>query len=375
VQFASAIMNASGFGNYSVEDLQKKLAGKKVSVDTTIDDEHEKVVGVTSPDDLEPTLQLMHAAFTAPRKDQAAFDAWQTQQLMTAQIIEANAQAKFVIGAFDYLFQGNQRLPLPFPTKKRIEAIKLDAVMTQYQRRFANAADFAFLVVGNYDPAKLKPLVERYLASLPATKAKREIVQDVKLRTRKGVSGTTIKAGAEQKSISLLVATAAAPWSFAADADADILQHVLQIQMLDVLREKLGGTYSVSVQSQTSRNPPQQAMTFVFFESDPARATAMQGEAWKVLDGLATTPVSADTLAKVKEQIQKSHDAELLENKFWLSVLSRMARYNDPLDQLLDVTHVTSKVTAEHVQKVAAQLVGKPNRLTMTLLPEDAAKP
>ena len=375
VQFASAIVNAAGVGNYSVQDLQKKLAGKKVSVETTIDDEHEKVVGVTSPDDLEPTLQLMHAAFTAPRKDAGAFEAWRTQQLMTAQMIEANAQAKFVIGAFEYLFQGNQRLPLPFPTKKRIESIKLDAVMTQYARRFANAADFAFIVVGNYDAAKLKPLVERYIASLPATKGKRETVQDVKLRTRKGVGGTTIKAGSEQKSISLLVATAPAPWSFAAEADTDILQHVLQIQMMETLREKLGGTYSVSVQSQTNRNPPQQALTFVFFESDPARAPAMQTEAWKVLDGLATTPVSADTLAKVKEQIQKSHDAELLENKFWTTTLSRMARYNDPLDKLLDVTRVTSQVTAEHVQKMAGQLISKQNRLTMTLMPEDAAKP
>ena len=169
------------------------------------------------------------------------------------------------------------------------------------------------------------------------------------------------------------MATAATPWSFAVAADADILEHVLQIQLLDVLREKLGGTYSVSVQSQAGRNPPQQALTFVFFESDPARATAMQGEAWKVLDDLATTPVKDDTLAKVKEQIQKSHDAELLENKFWITALARVARYGDPLDKVLDVTHVTSQVTAEHVKKIAAQLVNKQNRLTMTLLPEDAA--
>ena len=372
-QFASAIVNASGIGNYTVEDLAKKLAGKKVSVETTIDDQQEKVVGVTSPDDLEPTLQLMYAAFTAPRKDPGAFDAWRTQQLMTAKIIDANSQAKFLVGAFNFLFQNNARLPLPFPTEKRIEAIKLDAAITQYGRRFANAADFAFVVVGNYDVAKLKPLVEKYLASLPAQKGKHETVQDVKLRTKKGIAGTTIKAGSEAKSLSLLVATNPAPWSFAVEADADILQHVLQLQLLELLREKLGGTYSVTVQAQSGRTPPQQSLALVFFECDPARATSMQAEAWKALDALATTPVKDDTLAKVKEQIQKSHDAELLENEFWTTALVRVARYGDLLDTLLDAKHVTSQVTADHIKKIAAQMIGKQNRLTITLLPEDAA--
>ncbi len=374
-QFAAAIVNASGVGNYSVEDLAKKLSGKKVSVDVALDDQEEKVIGVASPDDLEPTLQLMYAAFTQPRKDQGAFDAWKTTQLMTAQMIEANSQAKFLIGAFNFLFQNNPRLPLPFPTAKRIEAIKLDAAMVQYGRRFANAADFAFVVVGNYDVAKLRPLIEKYVASLPAQKGKRETVQDVKLRTKKGIAATTIKAGSEAKSLSLLVLTNPSPWSFAVEADADILQHVLQIQLLELLREKLGGTYSVTVQAQAGRTPPQQSLALVFFECDPARAAAMQTEAWKALDALATTPVTADTLGKVKEQIQKSHDAELLENAFWTTALVRLARYGDPLDKLLDVTHVTSMVTVDHIKKIATQMLGKQNRLTVTLLPEDAAKP
>ena len=112
-----------------------------------------------------------------------------------------------------------------------------------------------------------------------------------------------------------------------------------------VLREKLGGTYSVSVQAQAGRNPPQQTLSLVVFESDPARAKSMQDEAWKTLTDLTTTAVKADTVDKVREQIKKSHDASLLLNSFWSDVLVRHARFNDDIDAVIANDRVTARVT------------------------------
>ncbi|MBA3541550.1 MAG: insulinase family protein [Deltaproteobacteria bacterium] len=373
-RFAADIVNASGLGNYGAEELAKKLAGKKVSVATTIDAEQERVSAAASPDDLEPMLQLVHAAFTAPRKDPAAFEAWKAQQLQLAAVLEANTQARFVIGAFEYLFSKHPRIPLPFPTTQRIAAIDLDKALAQYRARFANAADFSFVIVGAYDPAKLRPLVERYLASLPATRAPRETVRDVNLRSRKGVAATTLRHGTEQKAMTMLVTSMPQRWSLPLEWDADILQHVLDLELLAVLREKLGGTYSVSVQAQASRTPPPQTLSLVVFESDPARAKAMQVEAWKTIDALATTPLGQDTLDKVREQIIKAHDSELKENSFWSDTLVRVARFGDPLDAFVTIDQVTSRVKAPLIQKAAQQFLGKPNRTTVTLLPEEPKK-
>ncbi|MCX5746321.1 MAG: insulinase family protein [Proteobacteria bacterium] len=374
--FAGAIVNTMGIGNYGPDELEKKLAGKKAGVAVSIDGEQERVEGTASPSDVLPMMQLVHGAFVEPHVDASAFEAWKLQQLQLAKLIGANTQAIFIIGAFDALFDHHPRIPLPFPTEQRIAAIKLDQAVAQYRARMANAADFGFVIVGAFDVAAMRPLVEKYLASLPATKAKHETVKDVGLKPHQGTLNKTVRAGDENKAMSMIVASAIVPWSLTVEADAEILQGVLNIELLEVLREKLGGTYSVSVQSQADRSPPQRAMTLAVFESDPTRATAMQAEAWKTLDALATTPVKDDTLAKVKEQLVKEHGANLLENAYWTGLLERVVRYGDDLATLVAIDRVTARVTAANVKKIAAQFVGKTNRVTVTLLPEvPAAKP
>ena len=46
--------------------------------------------------------------------------------------------------------------------------MNLEKSMAFYKDRFADASDFTFVFVGSFDLATIKPLVERYLASLPA---------------------------------------------------------------------------------------------------------------------------------------------------------------------------------------------------------------
>ncbi|MBX3155160.1 MAG: insulinase family protein [Deltaproteobacteria bacterium] len=367
---SASIVNASGVGNYGAEELKRKLAGKKVGVEMAINDEQERVSGTASPADLEPLAQLMYGAFVEPRRDEAAFAAWKTQQQQIVDLVAANSQGQFIVRAFAYLFNNNLRIPLPFPTKASIDGTTLDGALAQYKARFANAADFAFVIVGAFDPAKVRPLVEKYFASLPATKAKPEMPADTGLRFRKGTVAQTMKIGSEDKSMSLLVTWAPVPWSLTVEADANVLSRVLDLELLAVLREKLGGTYTVTVQSDASRNPPQQAATLVLFESAPANAKAMQEETWRSLDRIATSPVSDDTLAKVREQIKKEHDTNRGENSYWSSSLVRVARYGDDLATVLDVSRVTSRVTKDQVQQTARTFVDKTNRATFTLLPE-----
>jgi zinc protease len=225
-------------------------------------------------------------------------------------------------------------------------------------------------VVGAFEPAKLRPLVERYLASLPATKAKREQIADVKLRVKKGTVAHVVKAGSEDKSMTFLVSASTVKWSLALDADAQILRNVLDMQLLELLREKLGGTYTVRVQAEVDRNPPQGSLLIVLFESAPGNAKQMQEEAWKGLDKLATTPVTDDTLAKVREQLKKAHDTAVTENEFWQRALIRHARYGDDLDQIVSIDLVVARATKDQIQKTARALVDKSNRATLTLLPE-----
>src|SRR5258707_11542576 len=68
-----------------------------------------------------------------------------------------------------------------------------------YKARFADASNFTFVFVGSFTPDMLKPFVETYVASLPATRA-RETWRDAGIALPTGVVEKTIEKGIAPKS-------------------------------------------------------------------------------------------------------------------------------------------------------------------------------
>ena len=57
---------------------------------------------------------------------------------------------------------GNSYMVRPFTTEA-VSALRQDVMTRAYAMRFANAADFSFLIVGTFDQAAITPLIEQYI--------------------------------------------------------------------------------------------------------------------------------------------------------------------------------------------------------------------
>jgi len=79
-RYADDVINASGVGDFSKNDLQKYLAGKDVSLSAFITTEDEGLRGHAAPKDLELLFQWIYQLFTAPRKDTAALQGFIKKQ-------------------------------------------------------------------------------------------------------------------------------------------------------------------------------------------------------------------------------------------------------------------------------------------------------
>ncbi len=77
--------------------------------------------------------------------------------------------------------------------------MNLDKSLAFYKDRFADASDFTFVFVGSFDLPTIKPLVERYLGSLPALHRK-EAGRDVGIRPPAGVVEKDVTKGTTPKS-------------------------------------------------------------------------------------------------------------------------------------------------------------------------------
>ncbi len=166
IQVLNAVAGIGGLGHFSNVDLEKVLAGKKVSASTTLDGTTEGMTGSCSPKDFETLMQLVYLSFTAPRMDEEAFASYKNRMKASLANQEANPMVAFQDTLRKALYMGNPRVIRM--KSDMVDQIDYDKIMEMYKDRFADAGDFTFLFVGNLDENAITPLIETYLGGLPA---------------------------------------------------------------------------------------------------------------------------------------------------------------------------------------------------------------
>jgi zinc protease len=163
---AAAIVGAGGAGALGAVDLQRVLAGRPVRATPFINLYEHGIRGGASPIDLEALFQLIHLRFTAPRADPDDVRALSAQMRALMPALIDSPTGRF-LAALTAVTTGDHPRTRP-PDLARLERWDVEAALAFYRARFADASAFTFVFVGALDPLTIRPLVERYLASLRA---------------------------------------------------------------------------------------------------------------------------------------------------------------------------------------------------------------
>jgi zinc protease len=364
---ATVVLTESGVGSFSLPELRKRLAGKAAAVSPTLSDAEEGMTGTASPRDLETMLQLMYLYFTAPRADSGACTAFRQRAQAALANRGASPEAAFQDTLQVTLAQHHFR-SRPFTTAL-LDEMRLDRSLAIYRDRFADAGDFTFVFVGNVAPDSLRPLVERYVASLPST-GRRERPQDPGVATPPGVVERVVRRGSEPKAETALVFNGPFEFSRANRFALGALADVLDLQLREALREQLGGTYGVSVSSEGERDPKPRYALSIGFGSAPERLEALSKALFAQLDTLESKGPSAETLAKVKEADVRSRETSLRQNPYWLAQIVTFDRLGWPLAEIPAGDRLISALDAKTVQDAARRYLNDKRYVKVVLLPE-----
>jgi len=232
---AAAIVQQSGVGDFSAIDLGNMLKGKNTNVSTNITQTSEGVNGSTMPKEIETMLQLVHLYFTAPRKDKDAFGSYLTKQKQLYANLASNPQI-YYSSEFQKIMTSNHPRAGGLPKSKDFDKIHLDRAIQIYKERFANAGDFTFFFVGAINEETIKPLLEKYLGSLPST-AKKETFKDLGIRPPVGKVEKEINKGEEPQSLVNIVFTAPVIYNPNDAYALRSLGEALSIKLVEQLRE------------------------------------------------------------------------------------------------------------------------------------------
>jgi zinc protease len=365
-RFADEVVSIGGVGDFDAEQLAKMLAGKQVRVSTAIGESTEGISAEGSAHDLETMFQLLYLRMTAPHKDPQAFKVWQQNTIEQLQNIERSPEAKFARDTAAALYKNNPRRT--FPVAGDIEKVDQDKAIAFYKDRFGDASDFTFVIVGAYKLDELRPLVEKYLGSLPA-KGRKEKEKDPGVRKVGGVVTKTFNLGTEPKAQVRIDIHADDKWTRDNDRDMYILGQVVSTRLREIMREDMGGVYGVGAGGRIARAPHQERSFSVSFGCDPERVDELVKAAFAEMDKIAKDGIGPEYLEKIKQTFLRGRETEMRRNGFWSGWLATSYRFGDDPTLVLDPSQMVGRMKPELVKAAAKRYLDRKQYFEAVMLP------
>ncbi|GAB4429174.1 MAG: insulinase family protein [Bacteroidia bacterium] len=365
---AAAVIALSGVGSYDNVRLEKYLSDKVLRLSPYIEELEEGMEGNCSPQDVETFLQLVHLYFTQPRKDAQAFGSYMSKTQAVLTNVLSNPQYWFRNELSKVLYQGHFRRDA-VPSPEKMAQTDLDDLYAIYQDRFADAGDFTFVFVGNFEVASFVPLLATYIGSLPGL-GRGETWQDVGVTYAETPLSRTLYRGKEPQSQVFLRYRGDFDWSADNRLHFDATTQVLGIMMRETMREDKGGVYGVGVNGNTVRDPkPEYALT-VSFTCAPENVDDLVATATEQVRILRSEGPSEKNLAKVQELMRKDYEVNVQENSFWLRQLEYAYRYDLDPHRVLGTLARIDALQAADLQATAQRYFGDDRLIRVALRPE-----
>ncbi len=370
----ASVISDSGVGEFSLNQLERILAGKNVSVGVNIGNISEGLSGNAEKEDLETLFQLIYLYATQPRKDEAAFKRNQDALIANLQNRATQPNAVFQDAITKDVYGDNIRFNSL--TIDQVNSLDYNRAFEIYKERFADMDDFTFTVVGDFDLETVKHLAQTYLGNLPSRPGT-ETWRNYYPALPQGIQETNVYKGLEEQTILRL------QWDgpFYNPVREErfklfLLQGVLDIKMREKIREELAGSYSPSVFSRYEQKPSRRYTLGVQYTADPKRVLELIPPTFEVLYDVRDNGPDEDTLLKAKEQVKRGLEEALQTNSYWQYVLGFFYVLNPNEDPLTIVNYVdlVDAISAKDVQEMAQRFI-VPDRYTEVILYPEAYQP
>ncbi|MBI9062016.1 MAG: insulinase family protein [Marinilabiliaceae bacterium] len=365
---AAILVNQGGLSNFNALQLERILSGKQVDVSPYIHRYTEGVSGFSSVADFETLLQLTYLSYTAPRKDRDKFEQFIENKKEYNKNSLNNPESYFTDEVNKVMMQNSARTATLL-TPEKLNAISLDKAFEFYRSRFSSADGTRFFMVGSFDVDSVKPLLAKYLGSLPGGKINISY-DDHGIRPPKGEHRYDYPRNTVEKSKMLMRFTGKYPGSQKARIEMGLLSDILTIRLNQKLREEIGGVYSPYAASTILQRPYNSYRMDIYFTCSPANIDTLVQATLNEIE-IMKAGIDEQNLAKVKKAWLKNREGSLKTNGYWRRVLEDQWTRGEDEQDFEQFEAQIQGVTAKQLSKLAGKYLNKKNHLEFVLSPEE----
>ena len=365
---ATSLVGIAGVGGFTPIDLGKLLAGRIGGASAYVSSYSEGITGSSTPKDLETALQLTYLHFTAPNSSPEAFELMKRR--LEASLVNQAQSPGAVYGERVRRINTSDHYSARAIQLSDLSKLDPERMLSFYKQNFANAANFTFFFVGTFTVDAIAPLLEQYLGSLPSRGSPDARKGEMHLEFPKSVVRETVTKGQEPRSQTVI--------TFFADTGLEEMEthrlqaatEVLEMRLRDILREQLGGTYSVGVNYSNTSPEPGYGVTSVQFGSAPENVQSLTTAVMSEIARLRKEGPSAEDVRAVKEAEKNDLQTSLRQNGYWLSSLQAMHLLERDPKRILQRTARAESLTQENVHAALRKYFPVERHTEVTLIPE-----
>lgn len=369
-EVATSLIEMSGIGRFSATQLEKALTGKTVSVSAEISENVERMHGSSSIKDLETMLQLTYLYFTAPRRDEKAYETF--MGIMRNQLANRDKNPKIAFSDSVQMMSTNHSPRTILFNNEMLDRVSLDKALAVYKARFANPADFTFVFVGNINPKdpKVQELICLWLGGMKTKKCKHEEVIDHHITVTMGQQKNYFSRAMETTTASNRIQYTSydIPFTMANDLNMEMIGRILSTRYLESIREREGGSYGVGTYGYVMGLPSPCAGLLMQFDTDPKKQERLMEIIHEEVQTIIANGPLANDLQKEKESMLKDFQEDLEKNTYWRQSLYMYYMYGH--NNIRDYKAAVEAITAETVQETLRKLVSAGNVFEVVMFPE-----
>lgn len=362
-------LSNTGVSRFASTQVSKMLAGKKVSVSPFISSVRHGIGATSTPKDIETALQLMYLYFVEPRFDADEFNTGISQIRAVLPNVVNQPNYKFQNALYSTLYGNDPRV---FNISEEVvDKASLEAIERNYRNLFDDAAGAVVAIVGNVDMATLKPMVEKYIGSLPKGKKPETWNADNTSRMVKGEKTNHFTVPMETpKATVLQVYSSYFPYSVRNEVLFDAVKYILDMVYTETLREEEGGTYGAGVFADMQIVPENRETLQVYFDTNPESAEKLSKLAVEGLRKLMEEGPTQEQLTMTIENFKKKVPENRISNTYWISNL--LVNYRYGIDQDAEYEAAISEITADNIKSILRQMLDEGNFVEVIMSAETA---
>ncbi|GGH64540.1 peptidase M16 [Filimonas zeae] len=364
---AANIIHSFGVGNLDQNGIQSFMAGKQISVSPFITERAQGIRGASTKEDLESALLLMHATFTSPRMDTTVFNGMMAKAKASMMNRWMDPGQNFQDSVLAVLGKNNIRRT--GPSLKKLKQIRPERSLSIYRERFADASNFTFLIAGSINVDSIRPLVAKYIASLPSL-YRFEQARDLGLSMPSGVIRKTYYRGLENKVAVRIIYSGACDFTIKNALHISALKECLQIRLLERLREQEGGVYAPAVSANVSKLPSGRYSISIGFGCSTENVERLIAATREEVSRMVQYGPSRENLQKYQAEELMLNETQLTSNAFWMGYLERQVQNGEAFGEIYSYPEIIKRITQKDIQETAVKCMNGSNYMQFVLMPE-----